>query len=194
MAGGALPLLLGAALGSATTTASADTWAAPMPPGAFLALSLGLAVSHLLVLLAYTSARRSTSGVASAAALVGAVGTAALVACEVWSGTLARTPLHAPVLGALDAAYGVSSLAVLVGTLVLAVVLLRSRPRLPLAWPVLVNGLALLVAIPLKFFTSDGVGVAALTVWSLTYVWWGLRMRKASRRHALPEAMDARTA
>lgn len=190
---GVLPLLLGATLGS-TTTAGAGTWAAPMPPGAFLVLSLGLAVGHLLVLPAYSALAATCAGGAVRAARVGAVGSVVLAACEVWSGLLARTPLDAPVLVALDTGYAVGTAAVLVGTLVPAAQLLRRAPRPLLAWPVLVNGLLLLVAAPLKLAVSDGAGIVALTVWSLSYAWWGLRMRSSARRQRGSQALDATTA
>lgn len=192
--GGALPLLLGATLGSTTTTAGAGTWAAPMPASAFLALSLGLAVSHLLVLPAYTALAREGAGWTGRAALLGAAGSAVLAACEVWSGLLARTALGSPVLVALDAGYLVSALAVVVGTLVAAVGLWRSVPRSPLAWPVLVNGLLLLVATVVKYLVSDGLGIAALTAWSLSYVWWGLRLRRGTTSRPRSQTVDASAA
>jgi hypothetical protein len=192
--GGALPLLLGATLGSVTTTAGAGTWAAPMPAGAFLALSLGLAVSHLLVVPAYTSLAQEGSAPVRRAAVLGAAGSVLLAACEVWSGLLARTPLGSPVLVVLDGGYLVAALAVVVGTLVLAAALWRSAPRPRLSWPVLVNGVLLLVATLLKHLVSDGLGIAALTAWSLSYAWWGLRLPRTSGRRARSQAVGAGTA
>lgn len=172
--GAVLPLLLGASLGSLTTSEGEGTWSYPMQPTAFLLLSLGLAISHLLVLLAYVEVARRSTGAASRFATLGGVGTALVAACEVWSGLVAETQLDAAAITALDTSYAVSSLTVLVGTLGAGMALRALRSRL--AMPLLVNGLVLLVAVPIRFFGSDGLGIAALTIWSLLYVWVGVRL------------------
>ncbi len=172
--GAVLPLLLGASLGSFTTTEGEGTWAYPMLPTAFLLLSLGLAAGHLLVLLGYLEIARRSRGAGSRFATVGGLGTALVAACEVWSGLVAKTQLDASVITALDVGYAVSSMAIVVGTLGAGIALRASRSRL--ASPLLVNGLFLLVAIPVRFLASDGLGIAALTIWSLLYVWVGVRL------------------
>ncbi|QIG43387.1 hypothetical protein G5V58_11970 [Nocardioides anomalus] len=184
--GAVLPLLLGASLGSLTTDAGDGTWAYPMPSVAFLLLSLGLALSHLLVLLGYVEVRRRVGAVARPAA-VAALGTAGLVGCEIWSGLEARTDLDAGVLTALDTCYAVASVLVLVGTLG-AGLLLRATGS-ALAAPLLLNGALLLLAVPVRLLASDGWGIAALTVWSLSYLWLGLRLRRAGDD---PEALGRR--
>ena len=173
--GAVLPLLLGATLGNLTTDSGKHTWAYPMTPTAFLLLSVGLAVSHLLVMFGYLEVGRRSTGVARPLALVAAVGSAVLVVSELWSGLLARTALDAGVITALTASYAVASSVVLVGTLGAGVVLGRARSTL--AAPLLLNGLLLLAAEPVRFLASDGWGVAALTVWSVSYTWLGLRLR-----------------
>ena len=40
--------------------------------------------------------------------------------------------------------------------------------------------IGLAVAALVKFFGSDGWGIAALTIWSLLYLWLALRIRSAS--------------
>lgn len=65
-------------------------------------------------------------------------------------------------------------MAILVGTLGAGIALRASRSCL--ASPLLVNGIFLLVAIPVRFLASDGLGIAALTIWSLLYVWVGVRL------------------
>ena len=177
--GAVLPLLLGASLGSLTTENGEGTWAYPMPAAAFLGLSLGLAVSHLLVALGYAAVARVHGGTASTPATVAAGGSVVLAACEVWSGLVARTDLDAAVLTALDGAYALSSLAVLAGTVGAGLVLRSARS--PLAVPLLLNAAVLAVAMVLRFLVSDGWGIAALTVWSLTYVWLGLRLGERRR-------------
>ena len=60
--GAILPLVLGATLGSITTVEGKGTWAFPMQPTAFLLLSLGLAVSHLLVLIGFLDNHAAAMG------------------------------------------------------------------------------------------------------------------------------------
>jgi hypothetical protein len=51
----------------------------------------------------------------------------------------------------------------------------------------------LAVALPIRFLARDGPGIAALTVWSLLYVWVGLRLGAARSprpaRDAAPAAL-----
>lgn len=177
--GAVLPLVLGASLGGTTTTEGAGTWAAPMPAGAFLVLSLGLAVSHLLVLPGYLAVARATHGLGRTSAWVAAAGTALLTGCEVWSGLEARTALDAAVLDLLDTGYAVGALLVVVGGVGAGVVLRRQGS--PLGWPLLVNGAALAVATMLRLAVSDGLGIVALTGWSLLYLWVALALRRVER-------------
>lgn len=183
--GAVLPLLLGASLGSLTTDEAPGTWAHPMPPTSFLLLSLGLALSHLLILLGYVEVRRRAAASALPVA-VAAVGTAVLVGCEVWSGLEAGTDLDAPVLTVLDTCYAVASVLVLLGTLGAGLMLRTAGSAL--AAPLLLNGALLLLAIPVRFLLSDGWGIAALTLWSLSYVWLGLRLRPSAPSSTSPPA------
>jgi hypothetical protein len=176
--GAVLPLVVGGALGSITTSSGKGTWAYPVQPTAFLLLSVGLAISHALVLLGYVEVARRTQGVTSALLNVGAVGTALITGCELWSGLAARADLDSSTVTALDLAYALSSAVIVVGTLGSGLAL---RPGgSPFAAPLVVNGAFLVVATLLKAFASDGLGIAALTIWSLLYVWLALRIRSAS--------------
>ena len=65
--GAVLPLLLGASLGSLTTDDGKGTWAHPVQPTAFLLMSLGLALAHLLVLVGYVEVRRRSAAFPPAA-------------------------------------------------------------------------------------------------------------------------------
>jgi hypothetical protein len=180
--GAVLPLVLGVTLGSITTAEGKGTWAYPMQPTAFLLLSLGLAVSHLLVLIGYLEVARRTTGAGSKFATVGGLGTAIVAACEVWSALVAKTDLDASVIGALNTSYAVSSIVILVGTLGAGIALHATKSRFAL--PLLVSGGFFLVAIPVRFLASDGFGIAALTIWSLLYIWLGIRLgvrRKVDR-------------
>lgn len=180
--GAVLPLVLGATLGSITTVDGKGTWAYPMQPTAFLLLSLGLAVSHLLVLIGYFEVARRTTGAGSKFAAVGGLGTAIVAACEVWSALVAKTDLDASVIGALNTSFAVSSIVILVGTLGAGIALHATKSRFAL--PLLVSGGFFLVAVPVRFLASDGFGIAALTIWSLLYIWLGIRLgvrRKVDR-------------
>jgi hypothetical protein len=151
--GAVLPLVLGVSLGSMSTDSGQGTWAHPMPPTAFLLLSLGLAVSHLLVLVGYVEVARRSAGSATVFAGVGGLGTALVAACEVWSGLLAETDLDAAVVTALEAGYGVCTVLIVVGTVGAGLVL---RPTgSPFALPLLVNGLAMVVASVVRFTAPD---------------------------------------
>ncbi len=100
------------------------------------------------------------------------------MACEVWSGLEARTDLDATVLNVLDTCYAAASVLVLLGTL--GAGLLLRRVGSALTAPLLLNGALLLLAIPVRYLASDGWGIAALTLWSLSYVWLGLRLRPST--------------
>jgi hypothetical protein len=172
--GAALPLVVGAGLGSITTSNHPHTWSHPTEPAAFLLMSTGLAISHWLVMLGYLEVARRTSGAASKLATLGAAGSAAVGACEVWSGLEAKTSLDASVLDALDTGYAISALLIVSGTIGCGILLRRATS--PFAVPLLVNGIFLLFAAAVRFFGSDGLGIAALTVWSLLYIWLGVRL------------------
>lgn len=187
--GAVLPLVAGASLGSVTTSDHPHTWSAPTQPTAFLLMSIGLALSHWLVMLGYLAVARRTSGAASTLATLGAIGTALVGGCEVWSGLEARTDLDAPVLDALNAGYAICSVLIAVGTIGCGVLLRRDGSRY--AAPLLVNGIFFVFAAALRFFASDGLGIAALTVWSLLYVWLGVRLGLRRERSAVVQG-DAR--
>ncbi len=185
--GAVLPLVGGATLGSITTDAGEGTWAHPVQPTAFLALSVLLAVSHLLVMLGYLVVAGSTAGSAATLARLGAAGLAALAVCELWSGLLASTDLDATVVDVLEVAYLVASVAVVVGTVGAGAVLRRTGS--PYALPLLVAGIVLAIVIPVRFLAPDVVGVVGLTIWSLLYVWFGLRLRTGVRSGARSGAL-----
>lgn len=173
--GAVLPLVVGGGLGSITTDDGKGTWAYPVQPTAFLLMSVGLALAHALVVVGYLEVSRRSEGRARTLAMLGAAGTAFLTLCELWSGLVARVDLDSSVLTALDASYAIGSLVIVVGTVGCGVLLRRTGS--PLAMPLLVNGLVLAVAALVKFFASDGLGIAALTIWSLLYLWLALRIR-----------------
>ncbi|MDX6283662.1 MAG: hypothetical protein QOH03_4733 [Kribbellaceae bacterium] len=178
MIGAVLPLVGGASLGSITTDEGSHTWSYPVQPTAFFWMSVGLAVSHLLIVIGYLEVARHTAGPGSTLAKIAAAGTVAVAACELWSGLVARTDLDAPVLTALNAGYAVSGVLIAVGTVGSGLALRSTGSRFAL--PLLVNGLFFVVALLVRFFASDGVGIAALTVWSLLYCWLALSLRAAA--------------
>lgn len=176
--GALLPLALGATLGIMTTDAGDGTVAYPMPAGAFLALSVGLAVSHLLVAAGYLEVGRRSTGLARTFSQVGAIGTALVGGVELWAGALASASRDSGAVTALTAGYFVTSLIIAIGTVGSGLALRSSLPRL--AWPLIVNGLLLgLVVIPVRFLSSDQAGIAALTVWSVSYVWLGVTLQRS---------------
>ena len=63
--GAVMPLVLGGSLGMIETSDGKGTWAYPMEPTAFLLLSIGLAISHLLVLLVYVALGTRSDGLVS---------------------------------------------------------------------------------------------------------------------------------
>lgn len=175
--GAVMPLVLGGSLGMIETSDGKGTWAYPMEPTAFLLLSIGLAISHLLVLLVYVALGTRSDGLVSTFSRLGAVGSALLAGCELWSGLEARTDLDSGRLDLLDTGYIVTSGLVAVGTIGAAILLKGS----PVATPLLLNGVVLVVAGLVKYLASDGWGIAALTVWSLLYIPVALRLQAPER-------------
>lgn len=180
--GAVLPLVGGATLGSITTDSGEGTWAHPVEPTAFLALSVLLAVSHLLVMLGYLAVASDSRGAGAALARLGAAGLGVLAACEVWSGLLASTALDATVVDILNLGYALASVAIIVGT-VGAGFALRGTGS-PYAVPLLVIGVFLAIVIPVQFLVSDVAGIVGLTIWSLLYIWLALRLRTRLRSSA----------
>lgn len=177
--GALLPLALGATLGVMTTDTGEGTLAYPMPPGAFFALSVGLAISHLFVVTAYLEVGRQSTGTARTFSRVGAIGTALVGGVEVWAGALAAAAQDSGSVTALTVGYFITSLTIAVGTVGSGLALRSNRPRL--AWPLIINGLLLaLIVIPVRFLGNDQAGIAALTVWSVSYVWLGVNLLRSA--------------
>jgi len=171
--GAVLPIVLGATLGSVTDGAVEGSLANPMPPSAFLWLSIGLVITHLLILAGHLAVARLTTGQAHTFTLVAAVGTAAAGGAELWAGLIADADRNGGAVAAILIGYFVCSVAIAVGTVGAGVLLWASARRLAL--PLLVNGLFFgLVAVPVRFLVFDVAGVAMLTVWGLTHVWLGV--------------------
>lgn len=177
--GALLPLALGATLGMMTTDTDQGTWAYPMPSGAFVALSVGLAVAHALVIAGYLEVGRRSTGLGRTLCQVGAVGTALVAGVELWSGALASVARDSGAVTALSAGFFTTSLIIAIGTVGAGIALRSSLPRL--ARPLLVNGLFLaLVVIPVRFLGSDELGIAALTIWHASYVWLGVALLRTT--------------
>lgn len=175
--GAVLAPAAGAALGSITTTDGDGTWAQPIEPTSFLLMSVALAVSHLLVAVGYLEVSRRSTGAGSAFANLGAFGTVLAAGVELWSGLLARTDIDDAVLTWLDRGYLVTAILIVVGTLGAGIALSGSR----LAMPLLVNGGFFALVIPIRFLgtegpTINGLAIAGLSIWSLLYIWLGVRL------------------
>ncbi|MEO1055305.1 MAG: hypothetical protein AAFY28_00170 [Actinomycetota bacterium] len=186
IAGAVLMPLAGATLGSVTTNDGAGTWADPIQPSAFLWMSVGLAIGHLLVMVGYLEVGRRSDGIAASFARLGALGTGLVAGVEIWSGALARTDVDSAAVTWLEVGYLITSILIVVGTLGAGVALLATGSRL--AMPLIVNGAVLLLFIPLRFLAADaddGIVIATLSIWSLLYVWLGVRLgvrRSAGRQ------------
>ena len=171
--GAVMPLVLGGTLGMIESSDSKGTWSEPMDPAAFGLLSVGLAISHLLIMFGYLAIAKRADGRASTFARVGALGSLLVAGCELWSGGSAKTDLDSDMLTTLEASFFIASVVIIVGTIGAGWALRGS----PLSVPLLVNGAVLVVASSLQTFVSDGWGVAALTIWSLLYIPIALKLR-----------------
>ncbi|MFP4553118.1 MAG: hypothetical protein ACLFRT_04600 [Actinomycetota bacterium] len=181
--GALLPLALGATLGMMTTDTDQGTLAYPMPSGAFVALSVGLAVAHALVIAGYLDVGRRSTGLGRTFCQVGAVGTALVAGVELWSGALASVARDSGAVTALSAGFFTTGLIIAIGTVGAGIALRPSLPRL--ARPLLVNGLFLaLVVIPVRFLGNDELAIAALTIWQASYVWLGVALLRTTPPNA----------
>lgn len=171
--GAVLPLALGATLGMIPGETGTATVAGPVDPTAFWWLSVGLAVSHLLVMCGYLGVMRLTAGAARVFAVAAAAGTAVIALVEIWAGLIAGTDADSSAAAALTVGYLACSTVIAVGTVGAGLTSWSQARRL--AWPLLVNGLFLgLVAIPVRFLADDTLGILLLTLWGLTYIWLGV--------------------
>lgn len=94
---------------------------------------------------------------------------------EIWSGLAARADIDDAVITWLDRGYFVTSVLILVGTLGSGIALLKAGSRL--AMPLLINGGFFALVIPVRFLgTDDALSIAGLSVWSLLYIWLGVRL------------------
>lgn len=177
--GAVLAPVAGATLGSITTSDGEGTWAFPIQPDAFLLMSICLAAAHLLIAVGYVEVGRRSTGAASGFANLGALGTVLVAGVEIWSGLAARADSDDAVITWLDRGYFVTAVLILVGTLGSGIALLKAGSRL--AMPLLVNGVFFALVIPVRFFGTDGptidaLIIAGLSIWSLLYIWLGIRL------------------
>jgi hypothetical protein len=159
-----------------------DTWAYPLTPNVFLGLSVTLAIAHFCVALGFDEiADRSGGASARSFAQLGALGILLGGACQIASGVLGRQDRDSDTIGQLNAGYGLATVLIIIGTLGAGIALRRIWVRVGL--PLMVSGYFVLFAVSPAFVYSivkgvDGPRIAALTAWSLLYVWLGLAMRK----------------
>lgn len=177
--GAVLAPVAGATLGNITTRDGEGTWAFPVQPAAFLLMSICLAAAHLLIAAGYVAVGRRSTAAVSAFANLGALGTVLAAGAEIWSGLVARADIHAAVITWLDRGYFVTAVLILVGTLGSGAASLKARSRL--AVPLLVNGGFFALVIAVRFLGTDGpsidaLSIAGLSVWSLLYIWLGIRL------------------
>jgi len=184
--GGLLPIAAGFATTAFPHSHVKGTWSYPLTVQVFVGLAAVLALAHLLVAVGYDSiGDRSAGGAARSFAQLAALGTLLAAACEVASGVLAKAPRRSEPVDQLNTAYAVATALVLIGTLGAGVALRRAWKRVSI--PLVVNGLFIAAALAPAFAVSvmkgdDGPRIAALTGWSMLYVWLGIAMAKGGRR------------
>jgi hypothetical protein len=182
--------LLGAAAAVLALTYSArvsdHTWSYPFTSGFFVAFSIVLAVTHLLVLVGILAVRRLTAGPGGPAVnrglLVVSIGFVLLAGCEIASGTIGDKDIHSSVAKGVGTGFGISSLLIAIGSLVAAVVLLRRHVGTPVvAWSLIANAVILIALVnPAAIASNDTLRVWALTAWSLCFLPIGLTLARES--------------
>jgi hypothetical protein len=188
-------LIVSAVLGVATAVATVaappavprDQWSYPFSGGLQWAVSIVLAVAHLLTLLGVLAVRAAgptgRSRTAGAAIWVAAGGLAVLTVAELLSGAIGRESVDSSGAAAVGTVFGVGGVLTALGCVVAGVFIVRERRWLGAArWGLLVSGLVLaLLVMPLQ---AAGVLVAttvALLLWSLAFLPVGAALRSTVR-------------
>lgn len=174
--GAVLPAVLGPTLGSMTSGAIEGSLSDPVAPRPYAILLVGIGISHLLVGLGLWEVWRRSTGRAAIFAAVATVATFVDVGCELWAASLAKSDLHAGVVDALNVAYVVVGIGIVVGSAGAALHLRDTMPRL--TGPLALSAALLAVAVVVKYAVSVTAGIGILTVWSLSYLWLAFALRE----------------
>ena len=153
-----------------------DRWSYPFGATAQWIVSLLLAVTHLLTLAGFCGVLAVRPHGRSRVAVVGlwaaVIGCAGLAVCEVLSGAVGTRSSDSSMANAVGSAFGAASLLIAVGSIVAGVVIVRRLGLHSVEWSmVLWSGVALVVlVIPANISGKLGFEMAALMVWSLTFI------------------------
>lgn len=165
---------------------SAVQWSYPYPASLMLVVSILLAVTHLLTLAGFVGVRLAAPHRGHRLATVGLwiaiAGFALLAVSELASGAVGAMSTTSPMVILVSSAFGVASLLIALGCIVAGMIIAGAVVWRGLGrWMVLGSGLILLVLVtPANIIGNEILRVAALALWSATFIPLGLTIRRSS--------------
>lgn len=170
-------------------------WSYPFPFGLFVGFSLVLALTHLLALAGFVGLREVVGQRGGPAAMgwlwAAIIGFVLLAGCEVASGSIGRSDIDSGTAKAVGGGFGISSMLVALGSIVVGVVLLRKAWSALGAWSLVASGLIIIALVtPAAIAQNDTLRVAALVAWSLCFIPLGLVIARTIADRA-PEVVRA---
>lgn len=167
----------------------ADQWSHPFSPGVQWGMSAVLALAHALTALGVLGLLRLAPHGRSRAAAAGLwlafAGLVGLSVCEVLSGAIGAEPANSSLADGVSTAFGVTSLAGAIGSVVSGVVIVRAGRMVLAGWAVLASGLIMILLVtPANIIGEPWLRMPALTLWSLCFVPLGLAVAGTGRESA----------
>lgn len=165
-----------------------DRWSYPFGATAQWIVSIVLAITHLLSLAGFVGIirvdARGRSRTATLALWVAVVGFAGLTICEVLSGAVGTQRNDSAFANAVGGGFALTSLLTAVGSIVAGVAIVRRHGLRNVGWSmVLWSGIVIVLLVtPANISGNDTLEMAALALWSLTFIPLGQTLMRAERQ------------
>ena len=189
IASAALGLAIGVVTLAYDPAVPSEQWSYPFTTTTQWVVSVVLAMTHVLTALGFTGVLLARPYGASRAAAVtlriAVAGFWILALAELLSGAIGGEDLDSTAAGWVGALFGISSLMTALGGLVAGTVIVRARRWTGAgAWMVLASGVVMILLVtPANIAGDRTFSVAALCVWSLTFLPLGRTLIESGRQN-----------
>ena len=167
-----------------------DQWSYPFTTTTQWAVSVGLAITHVLTAVGFIGVLRARpygeSRAAGVTLCIAVAGFVLLSIAELLSGAIGGRDLDSTSATWVSTVFGVASLMTAVGGLVSGAVIVRTHRWAGIgAWMVLASGAVMLLLVTPANISGDlGFRTAALILWSLTFVALGRTISRSPNRQS----------